>query len=80
MAPALTGGDFNSDWNDLPISQLFDRMRTTMPQNSPGSLSRQQNADILAFMLSKANYPAGTTELPTQAGTVEPNHVKALKP
>src|SRR5207247_2168232 len=66
MAPALTGSDFNSDWNDLPIGQLFERIRTTMPQNSPGSLSRQQNADMLAFLLAKANDPAGTTELPTQ--------------
>jgi mono/diheme cytochrome c family protein len=67
MAPGLTGGDFQSNWNELSVGQLFDRMRVSMPQNNPGSLSRQQNADILAFMLHKGSAPAGTTELPTQS-------------
>ena len=30
-----------------------------MPQNAPGSLSGQQNADILAFMFSANKFPAG---------------------
>src|SRR5262245_45942753 len=48
MAPGLAGGEFSANWNDLSLGQLFERMRTSMPQNNPGSLSRQQNADILA--------------------------------
>ena len=67
MAPGLAGGEFSSNWNDLTLGQLFDRMRTSMPQNNPGSLSRQQCADILAFILSKGNAPVGKTELPTQS-------------
>src|SRR6266542_3051859 len=66
MAPGLTGGEFSSNWNDLSLGELFERMRISMPQNSPGSLSRQQDADILAFVLFKSNFPAGTVELPTQ--------------
>src|SRR5262245_58820753 len=49
MAPGLIGGDFNSNWNGLSLGELFERIRTSMPQNNPGSLNRQQNADILAF-------------------------------
>src|SRR5438876_12424404 len=59
MAPGLTGGEFSSNWNDLSLGDLFERMRVSMPQNSPGSLSRQQDADILAFVLSKSKFPAG---------------------
>ena len=66
MAPGLVGGDFAANWNDLSLGQLFDRIRTSMPQNNPGSLSRQQNADILSFILLKGSAPAGTAELPTQ--------------
>src|SRR4249919_1036204 len=66
MAPGLTGGEFASNWNDLSLGDLFERIRVSMPQNSTGSLSRQQNADILAYILSKASVPAGSTELPTQ--------------
>jgi quinoprotein glucose dehydrogenase len=66
MAPSLTGGEFSANWNELSLGQLFERMRTSMPQNNPNSLSRQVNADILAFILQKGGYPAGKTELPTQ--------------
>src|SRR4029450_13806768 len=66
MAPGLTGGEFSSNWNDLSLGELFERIRISMPQNAPGSLSREQNADILAFVLFKSNFPAGMTELPTQ--------------
>lgn len=67
MAPGLAGGEFSANWNDLTLGQLFDRMKTSMPQNNPNSLSRQANADLLAFILHKGNYPAGKTELPTEA-------------
>ena len=63
MAPALAGGDFMSDWNGLTVGDLFERIRVSMPQNAPGSLSGQQNADILAFLLSSNKFPAGAEEL-----------------
>jgi len=80
MAPGLAGGEFSANWNDLSISDLFERMRISMPQNNPGSLSRQQNADILAAMLKKGNYPAGNTELPTDAEALKALKFIATKP
>ena len=50
-APALVGGEFISDWAGLTLGELFDRIRTTMPQDNPGKLSRDQYADILSFVL-----------------------------
>jgi mono/diheme cytochrome c family protein len=76
MAPGLAGGEFTSNWNDLSVGDLFERIRISMPQNNPGSLSRQQNADVLAFMLRKGNYPAGSAELPTQTEAL--NQIKFL--
>lgn len=66
-APSLTGGDFNAGWNDLTAGDLFDRIRTTMPADAVGSLSRQDVADIVAFLFAKDGFPAGDTELPTQS-------------
>ncbi|MDH3420493.1 MAG: cytochrome c [Gammaproteobacteria bacterium] len=43
---------------------LMTVMSTTMPETSPGSLSPDQYADILAFLLRLNNYPAGEEELP----------------
>jgi S-disulfanyl-L-cysteine oxidoreductase SoxD len=80
MAPGLTGGEFSSNWNDLSLGDLFERIRVSMPQNSPGSLTRQQNADILAFLLSKANVPAGSSELPTQTEMLKMIKFLASKP
>ena len=37
-----------------------------MPMDRPGVLSAQQNADVIAFMLSADHYPAGKTELSRQ--------------
>lgn len=65
-APPLSGDAFLSNWNGLTVGDLFDRIRKSMPQQAPGSLSRQQNADILAFMMAVNHYPAGKTELQTQ--------------
>ena len=62
-APALVGAQFISDFNGLTVGDLFERIRTTMPLNNPGALSRDQYADILAFVLKTNGYPAGPREL-----------------
>jgi mono/diheme cytochrome c family protein len=80
MAPGLTGGEFTANWNDLSLGDLFERMRISMPQNNPGSLSRQQTADILAFVLFKGNYPQGKAELPTQTEMLNMYKFLAMKP
>ena len=63
-SPPLRGAQFVANWTGLTLSDLFTRNRVSMPQEAPGSLSRQQNADILAYILSQNGYPAGQTELP----------------
>jgi mono/diheme cytochrome c family protein len=67
MAPALIGAAFSANYDGLTVDDLFERNRTTMPVGKEGQLSRQQNADIMAFMLQCNKCPAGTAELPTRA-------------
>ena len=62
-APPLTGAGFLSNWTGLTVGDLFERTRVSMPQNDPGKLSRQQNADIIAYTLSMNRFPAGKAEL-----------------
>ncbi len=64
-SPPLTGAAFLANWNGLTVGDLFERIRVSMPQDRPGRLTRQQNADILAFVLSANQFPAGKTELGT---------------
>ena len=64
MSPALTGTTFSSNWNTLTLGDLFDRIRTTMPMDRPGTISPRDNADVIAYMLKANQYPSGATELP----------------
>jgi mono/diheme cytochrome c family protein len=62
-APGLIGGQFISDFDGLTVAELFDRIRATMPMTAPGSLKREQYAEILAFVLKSNGFPSGQREL-----------------
>ena len=79
-AAPLTGGTFLSNWNGLTVGDLFDRIRKTMPQGSPGKLTKQQDADILAYLLSFNKFPSGKTELQKQVEFLKEIRFEATKP
>lgn len=64
-SPALTGGAFTGSWNGQTLHDLHDRIRNTMPTDTPGTYSRQDVSDVLAYMLKFNQFPAGASELPT---------------
>lgn len=65
--PPINGPVLLAKWSGRPVSELFTFVQVFMPWNSPNGLSRQQNADVLAFMFKRADLPAGTTEFPPDA-------------
>jgi S-disulfanyl-L-cysteine oxidoreductase SoxD len=79
-AAPLTGGTFLSNWNGLTLGDLYDRIRKTMPQGSPGKLNKQQDADVLAYLLSFNKFPAGKTELQKQVEFLREIRFEATKP
>jgi S-disulfanyl-L-cysteine oxidoreductase SoxD len=78
-SPPLTGGAFVANWNGLTVGDLFERIRVSMPQDRPGRLTRQQNADILAYVLAVNQFPAGQTELPTETERLKQIRFEAVK-
>lgn len=76
---ALTGPVFNGNWNGVPLSQMLDRVRVTMPLDKPSTMSRQQIADVLSYIFSVNKIPAGKTELPRQAEMLNLIQFKASK-
>jgi hypothetical protein len=60
--------------------RIVRTMRISMPQNKPGSLSRTQNADILAHMLRVGNFPAGDVSLDGQASALAQIKFVTYKP
>ena len=65
-APAITGRAFAYRWNERSLGELFEYVQVAMPLTSPGGFSREQNADIVAFMLRQGDFPAGQSDLPHQ--------------
>jgi mono/diheme cytochrome c family protein len=77
--PPLAGADFKGNWNGQTADDLFEKIQTSMPADKPGTLSRDQNADILAFLFMSNGFPAGQKDLPTDAAVLAKIHFEAAK-
>lgn len=66
-APALKGTVFAQTLNAtyLTTSKLFQAISTRMPASNPGSLSKEQYTQVLAFILAENGYPSGNMPLDT---------------
>jgi len=78
-APPLTGPDFSANWKDETVGSLVERIQSTMPADNPGTLSRQQAADLASFILNFNKYPTGTTELSTNDADLRAIKIAPLK-
>ena len=79
-APALVGGEFMWAWDSLSVGDLFERLRISMPEGNPSDMSRAQKADVLAFVLSRNDVPAGTGELANRTNQLRTISFDALRP
>lgn len=57
----ITKPDFRSKWNGRTLFELFELVRTTMPDSNPGGLTRDEYAGAMAYILKANGLPAGTT-------------------
>jgi len=65
MSPPLAGGAFVANWSGQTLGDLFTRIHTTMPANDPGSLNNAETAQVMAYILSFNQFPAGSAALPS---------------
>ena len=68
--PGLTG-KFVANWAGRPLGDLFDYLARAMPQSSPGKLTAEDDARLLAFILQVNGAPAGDAPLPASAAALE---------
>jgi mono/diheme cytochrome c family protein len=80
MGTPLTGPAFAANWNGLTVGDLFERIRTTMPQDTPGKLTTAQTADVLAYLLKANRMPAGKAELVRRPEQLSMIKYEATKP
>jgi mono/diheme cytochrome c family protein len=78
-SPALAGEEFLSRWNGKSAGDLFERTRKTMPSDDPASLSRQQYADLIAYLLSANAYAPGEQELPRELPALNQIRIEVRK-
>jgi mono/diheme cytochrome c family protein len=71
QTPALAGSDFVMNWSGMTVGDLFDKIQTSMPADKPGSLSREQNAGLVAYLLNANKFPSGAAELSSEAAQLQ---------
>jgi mono/diheme cytochrome c family protein len=68
--PPLAGREFFEHWREDTVDSLFAKIQTRMPPRSPGSLSRETTADLVAFLLEANEFPAGAAPLPIDSAAL----------
>jgi mono/diheme cytochrome c family protein len=56
---------FYASFAGKPLWEMFDVISDSMPEDDPGSLKKEEYADVIAYLLKLNNFPAGPAELPT---------------
>jgi mono/diheme cytochrome c family protein len=78
IGPALAGKDFIGSWKDKTVGEVFTKIKVEMPLTAPGTLSPEQTADVLSFILSANQFPAGATALAADATPL--NSIRLAEP
>jgi mono/diheme cytochrome c family protein len=77
-APPL-GPAFIASWKGSTVGDLIAKIRRSMPDDAPASLTDQQYTDVFTFILTSSRYPAGKTELPIDAEKQKLIKIEAIK-
>ena len=60
----FTDDNFYTNYAGKPLWELFDVISDSMPEDNPGSLKKEEYADVIAFLLKLNSFPTGEAELP----------------
>ena len=77
MGPGLAGAEFVGAWTGKPAFDLYEKIRTTMPQGNEGSLTAKEAADLVAYIFQLNKFPSGQTELGTEASALGQIQIQA---
>lgn len=63
----LVGPIFLTNWEGLTLADLGEKIRTTMPPDTPNTIPPSRVADLVALVLSRNHFPAGASALTPDA-------------
>ncbi len=61
--PGLIGQGFAAPGADVTVGSVFGMVAQQMPATAPGSLSQTEDEDVMAYILQRNGYPAGSAAL-----------------
>jgi mono/diheme cytochrome c family protein len=56
---------FYTSFAGKPLWEMFDVISDSMPEDNPGSLKKEEYADVIAYLLKLNNFPTGSSDLPS---------------
>jgi len=62
-ASSHKGVNFKQSWAGHQLSELFERIKDTMPDDNPGLLTPKESIELVSYMLKANGMPAGKDEL-----------------
>lgn len=69
-ADQFSGEAFAAKWAGQNLEDFMDFVSNAMPENDPGSLTREEYTSVLAYFLRLGGYPEGVTDLPADKDTL----------
>jgi len=75
-----TGDAFQSKFVGGTAYDMYEQIRSSMPQEDPGSLTSQQYTDLVAFLFSLNGLPTRSADLPPVADSLKAVKVQAKPP
>ncbi len=66
----LTNPDFRLAWRGKSAFELFERIRSTMPANKPGTLTQGTYASIVAYLMKVNGMPVGTRRVSSDSSAL----------
>ena len=71
FATPLIADAFTLRWDGGTLGDLMIVTQVTMPADQPNTLTSEQVADVIAFLLKMNEYPTGDQELPADQEALE---------
>lgn len=80
VASDYQGEAFKSKFVGGSAFDMFEEIRTSMPQSDPGSLPKQEYADLLAYFFKLNGLPSGKSEVGIDSAALKAIKVEAKDP
>lgn len=69
--PKLVGETFLAGWSSQSVGEMFAWLRYAMPAEAPGTLSKEDAAAVIAYILQLNEIPAGQLDLSTDRAVLD---------